>query len=316
MEEIWKDIENFRGLYQVSNLGRVRSLDRDIIQQGSIHHYKGVVMSPHLSNAGYLMIRLSKNNRKFDFTIHRLVATAFIPNPNNFPCLNHKDENKENNNVNNLEWCSVKYNISYGTATLRRSKKMGKTVCQYSLDGNLIKTYSSIREAARETGFCASSIGDCTRGNSHQSYGFIWKALDDDIPKLKIIPTFAKNSAIPVVQYDMELNPIKTYPSAHAAYRETGIKSENISCCCRGEARQAGGFIWKRKGEIPFVKTLKKQKEVIQYDLNMKEIRRFESPRAASDYLGGGKSPGIRQCIYGKNKTAYGYIWRYANNGE
>ena len=311
-KEKWKSVIGFEGLYEVSDKGRIRSIDRWIEQQGRMQLYKGCIMSQYINNSGYLMIRLSKENKKYSFTVHRLVASAFVPNPNGFQYVNHKDENKTNNSADNLEWCTNEYNINYGTATLRRAKKMGTKICQYDLEGNLINEYYSIKNAAKVNGIPSSTIGDCVRGNICQSHGYIWVKTSEADPPKKIEPVFRKNSARPVVQYDIELNLIREYPNAHVASKETGVNGEGISCCCRGEARTAGGFIWCLKGCIPTLKRVKNQKEVVQFDMNMNEIRRFESPQAASNFLGGGKSPGIRQCIYGKNKSAYGYIWRYA----
>ena len=136
-KEFWKDIKGYEGLYQVSSLGRVRSLDRELYQQGRVQKYKGALISPFIINSGYLSVRLSKNNKKKGHTIHRLVAEAFLPNPDSRPCINHKDENKGNNVVylnsdgladmekSNLEWCTAKYNSNYSAQHLYRNKNMG-----------------------------------------------------------------------------------------------------------------------------------------------------------------------------------------------
>lgn len=115
--EIWKDIKDYEGLYQVSNLGRVRN----------IRHNKNKILKP-IYHKKYYQITLSKNNIRVQYRIHRLVATAFIPNPENLPEVNHKDENKVNNCVSNLEWCDSKYNNNYNNKGKRISKaKMGHT---------------------------------------------------------------------------------------------------------------------------------------------------------------------------------------------
>lgn len=107
MIEIWKDIEGYEGLYQISNLGNVKSLN---------YNHTGLEkrLKPQKSNKGYLRIELCKNGKKKKFSIHELVADTFIENPNNLPCVNHKDENKINNNVENLEHCTYSYNNTYG----------------------------------------------------------------------------------------------------------------------------------------------------------------------------------------------------------
>lgn len=120
MNEIWKDIDEYVGLYQVSNYGLVRSLDRTIefIRNGKITRQKrkGKILNCNkIQDDGYCNVTLSKNSNTKIFPVHRLVAEAFIPNPDNLPCVNHKDENKFNNCTDNLEWCTVAYNNSYGT---------------------------------------------------------------------------------------------------------------------------------------------------------------------------------------------------------
>lgn len=115
-EEIWRDIEGYEGLYQVSNLGRVKSLDR-IDRLG--RRKPGVILSYILHNYGYLLVNLYKEGKRKLFLVHRLVAHTFIPNPEGLPEINHKDEDKTNNLVDNLEYCDRKYNINYGTHTER-----------------------------------------------------------------------------------------------------------------------------------------------------------------------------------------------------
>lgn len=111
MEEIWKDVKGFEGLYQVSNLGRVRSLDRRKNNQ----FFCGKILSLAKDKDGYCLVTLNDGKRKKTGRVHRLVALAFIQNPDNLPEINHIDENKENNSADNLEWCSTKYNLTYGS---------------------------------------------------------------------------------------------------------------------------------------------------------------------------------------------------------
>ena len=127
MEEEWKDITNFEGLYQVSNLGRVKSLPK----VGSGGH-NGIILSQSKDKDGYLLVYLYANRKKVACKVHRLVAKAFIPNPNNFPQVNHKDEIKDNNCFTNLEWCSPSYNNSYGKGNINRANSK-KSFLFYSL---------------------------------------------------------------------------------------------------------------------------------------------------------------------------------------
>lgn len=160
MQEIWKDIKGYEGKYQVSNYGRVKSLNYR-------HTGKEKLLKPTLQPDGYLHVSLCKPLKRF--SIHRLVANAFIPNPENLPCVNHKDENKHNNNVCNLEWCTHKYNNEYGTRLKRvietqlKNHKLSKKVYQYTLDGELVKEWESTRECERN-GFNKAHIISCCKG--------------------------------------------------------------------------------------------------------------------------------------------------------
>lgn len=148
--EFWKDIEGYEGLYQVSNLGRVRSLDRVVyqIQKGgklTPMMYKGQILKMIHKPTGYVFCSLSKDNIQETKLVHRLVAEAFIPNPNNYPCVNHKDENKLNNVVENLEWCTHRYNVNYGTS--RERAVSNNPLCRrIKVDGVL---FQSVSEAER-----------------------------------------------------------------------------------------------------------------------------------------------------------------------
>lgn len=163
MEEIWKDKKDYEGHYQVSNLGRIKS----------IKFGKERILKQHIKR-GYYYVGLSKNGIVKRYLVHRLVAQAFIDNPNNYKEVNHKDENKLNNSVDNLEWCNAKYNINFGTCIERRSKKKSKPVLQYTLDGEFVREWSSARECGKN-GFCHQHIGACCRGQLKHYKGFIWK---------------------------------------------------------------------------------------------------------------------------------------------
>ena len=165
MEEAWKDIEGYEGLYQVSNKGRVKSLN-----------YQGVArekLIKHSIVSGYKRVTLYKNKTIKRFLVHRLVANAFLPNPQNFPCINHKDENKQNNIVTNLEWCTYKYNINFGTGISRRAESISKQVYQYSKDLELIAVWKSTNECGRN-GYNQGSVVSCCNGKLKTHKGYIW----------------------------------------------------------------------------------------------------------------------------------------------
>ena len=177
-KELWRDIKDYEDLYQGSNLGRVRSLDRWVkSKNGSIRICRGRILKPYTNKDGYLCVVLSKNNKQKTFRVNRLVAEAFLDNPNNLPQVNHKDENKQNNNVENLEFCDCKYNINFGTAIARRSKTISKAVVQYTLDGTFVREWPSAMDAEREGGFRSECICMCCKGKikTHKGFIFLYK---------------------------------------------------------------------------------------------------------------------------------------------
>lgn len=185
-QEIWKDIPGYEGRYQVSNMGQVKSLDRAIPHSdGSIHFRTSQVIKQYKNRLGYMNVGLPRDNTKTkQFLVHRLVALAFIPNPNNLPCVNHKDENKANNSVENLEWCTKDYNNKYGKGAIQRlvnvKKKnriaRAKAVVQIDPKTNkVIARYVSANEAGRAVGGYGANINSCCRGIIHTSMGYKWK---------------------------------------------------------------------------------------------------------------------------------------------
>lgn len=173
-EEVWKDIKGYEGLYQVSNRGRIKSLAMEkSVGSGNCARSERI-LSPYLNN-GYICIKFGKDRLTKHFRVHRLVAIAFIPNPENLPCINHKDEDKTNNNADNLEFCTVKYNNSYGTRLQRKSETQSTPVVQKTKDGEIIKTYKSQKEAGIETGIWQSNISYCCLGRAKSAGGFIWE---------------------------------------------------------------------------------------------------------------------------------------------
>lgn len=158
MEEIWKDIIGYEGYYKISNLGRVKSLARNIYyKDGSFSRYKPETIKKNKINTdGYYSITLSVNCHNKTIAIHRLVAQAFIPNPNNLPEVNHKDFNRKNNCVDNLEWCDHKDNVKYSSDNGRFSEchsglKNGRcrSISAYTPDGKFIKSFDMVQDCAK-----------------------------------------------------------------------------------------------------------------------------------------------------------------------
>lgn len=176
----------YEGLYLISCDGQVKSL------------ISNKLLKPNRMNTGYLSVELFKDGKSKRLLIHRLVAQAFIANPDNLPQVNHIDEVKSNNCVSNLEWCTAKYNMNYGTGAKTRhskidyrseqrkhiakenSKKLCKKVIQLSKDNEYISNYQSIRDASRALNIDASHISDVCKGKRKSAGGFIWKLLKEE----------------------------------------------------------------------------------------------------------------------------------------
>ena len=162
MEE-WRDIKGFEGKYMVSNLGIVKSLNYN-------NTGKEGIMEPHDNGKGYLRVQLCKNGKGKWYRINRLVALAFIPNPDNLPEVNHIDKDKTNNKVENLEWCTTQYNVEYSQA---------KAVIGIDKVSGLILKFPSIMEAERQTGISNKHICDCLKGRCKSAGGFYWHYADE-----------------------------------------------------------------------------------------------------------------------------------------
>ena len=171
MQETWKSLSDYSDLIEVSNLGKVRKV-----------HGKAAMLKPRLDKGGYLYvhIRISKLGINRMVKIHRLVAKAFIPNPDNLPVVNHKNEIKTDNRVENLEWCTHKYNVNYGTNIERRAYNSRNQlhrscpILQYSLNGEFIQEFPSFKEVQRYLGKPYFNVWNVCNGKKDSAYGYKW----------------------------------------------------------------------------------------------------------------------------------------------
>ncbi len=172
--EIWKPIKDFENLYEVSNFGRVKSLNYR-------HTEKERILKPSKSNNdGYLQVCLTKDKKTYCKRIHRLVAEAFIPNPNNYREVNHKNENKTDNRIENIEWCDRTYNINYGDRNSkminnRKGKTAPKEIIQYTKEGIIINKWNSISDINKQLGYSTGNISACCSGKRNTSYNCKWE---------------------------------------------------------------------------------------------------------------------------------------------
>ena len=149
--------------YEVSNLGKVRNIKN------------GRILKPKLHRDGYLTYGLYENNKQKNLLLHRIIATAFIDNPEGKPCVNHIDENKLNNDLSNLEWCSVRENNMHGTRTKRAAEKLSQKVIQLDLNDNVLNEFKSMKQAERETGTSVGNISSCCDGERKSAGGYKWR---------------------------------------------------------------------------------------------------------------------------------------------
>lgn len=241
MEEIWKDIKDYEGLYQISNMGRVKSLPKLMKTPTTTFMTKEKIKKANLCK-GYLRIGLQKNGKIKNYFVHRLVAQAFLGDANGLT-VNHKDENKLNNRADNLEYMTLVENIRYGGGIKRSAESrtdnplVGTAVNQYTLDGVFVKRYISISQAKRENNFHDENISLCCCHKRNQSNGFIWRYDgDNDVSYNK------KKHTIPISVFDMDGNHISDFNSAIEASEFTKASRSNISQCCKGYRKSSNGY--------------------------------------------------------------------------
>ena len=162
------DVETFVEIegcekYEVSNLGRVRNIK------------SGRILKPFPNRGGYLRHKLYGYDKKKNLPLHRIIATAFIDNPEEKPCVNHIDENKLNNDLSNLEWCTVRENAIHGTRTKMIAEKCSIEVIQLDLNYNILNVFKSMTQAEQETGISVGSISNCCNGRSKSAGGYKWR---------------------------------------------------------------------------------------------------------------------------------------------
>jgi hypothetical protein len=192
MKEEWRVIQNTNGKYSVSNLGNVKrnehyttAIPSSQHPNGMVMHYADHILQPYINAEGYAIVKLTvARGDSRTIKVHNLVAREFIPNPNNFTQINHKNEVRDDNRVENLEWCTQQYNSNYGTRNQKISKTSGIKVAQYTQDGKLIKVWDSILQASKSFGVkTTSNISRVCKGvPGRKTYrGFVWKYVDSKV---------------------------------------------------------------------------------------------------------------------------------------
>lgn len=211
--EVWKDIPDYEGLYQVSNLGRVKSLERTIICGTQIRLIKERILKEYKDTLGYCKIGLHKDGKRKTFQVHQLVAKCFLEPIEGKNIVNHKDQNPSNNHVNNLEFCTQQYNVTYNNAHIKRGfNNRGKY-----------------------------------KGENNPMYGkqHTEKTKERISKAMKGKPQYKRRK--PIQQYTKDMTFIREWDSAKSASMELKIHSGDISKCCKGKLKTVGGFVWRYK---------------------------------------------------------------------
>lgn len=182
MTEIWKDIKGYEGKYQVSSCGQVRTIERDIVMKnGGPRHIRGKIKAQTSDKDGYLLVKLKDKGIERTFKVHRLVAAAFIENPNNYPTINHKDEDKKNNNVENLEWCTRYYNNHYSNL-IERMVDGSRVPCLAFYPDGKVELYRSVADAGRATGDGKAVSTQHARTGTPSARGYRYRKFADYLP--------------------------------------------------------------------------------------------------------------------------------------
>ena len=353
-KEIWKPVVGLEYRYMISSLGRVKRLAYEVTDSMGRHtRHSDKIMKVRIgTKTGYPQVNLWVGEKSKPFNIHRLIAEAFIPNPNNYPCVNHIDEDRSNSVLGNLEWCTYEYNSTYGSAREKRRnalksfyenhpefkinvKKRGNSfkVNQYTLDGALVKTYDGgIPEIHKIFGRSAC-VSSCVTHKNHSAYGFVWrydgdpfsyeikkhhKKIDRDICRPLRHQKY-------VLLIDDEGNTIERFASVSAVGRKFGFDRHKLSTTKAingvitiGDYRfivekKENEFIpVGHKGPRPDLKG-KGSKAVLQISFDGKEVAMYNSIIEAAESLGKKSGSDITNCCRGKIPSAFGYKWRYAN---
>lgn len=183
MKEIWKPIKGYEGYYEISSYGRLRSCDRIIVQGKNFLHLKGRFMCPSICRStGYYITTLSRNGIKKRKLLHRLIAKAFIPNPDNKPMIDHINGVRTDNGIENLRWCTNRENLTFPIASENRIKckaPISKKVAQIDrYTQKVIKVFRSTGEVHRQLGFKSPNISRCCRGEKPTAYNYIWRYVE------------------------------------------------------------------------------------------------------------------------------------------
>lgn len=326
-KEIWKNVVRYEDLYQISSNGRVRTKPRIVVDSlgRKIPKKEQMIKIVVSKTNGYPYVNIYRDGKSRMMYIHRLIAEAFIPNPNNLPCVNHKDQNRGNSVLSNLEWCTYSYNNTYGEANIKRKNTLRKTldgkhktIYQFDLNGKLVRCFThGVNQFEEILGY---SIQDCLNGRCKTSHNFVFSYNSTFSYTENKKPKHQKN--VYLIDDDGEI--LEEYDSVSTAGKKNGFdrhcfsRSETIDgvITIKGKhfivEKKDNEYIPKgHKGSRPDL-IGKGTKRVCQYTKEGNFVKDFQSIKDAAKSLGVIKAAAeISNCCNGKLKTARGFIWRF-----
>ena len=341
--EEWRDVHivkgvDFSGYYKASNKGRIKRLEGTVTyRNGRNKHIKEHLLNPKPEKrTGRLHVYLSNGKEHITGFFHQFLAATFIPNPNNYPFVNHKDENPSNNCVENLEWCTKYYNDNYGTARERAWKTMSIPVVQLNIDGSFVKEWQSATKA-EEAGFgCATIINRCVKKKLKSHYGYLWLYSDEynkmskeelnEYVKWTENTTYKKDKR--VVQLNMDGSLVKIWNQVSDVSKKD-MSVTTVSNCINKKYKNAYGYIWFRyleyinfsdselKEKVEYANIDTQKIPVVQLSMDDKLIKVWDSAKDAAKDNDFCASTISAVCKHKNGRTQHkGYKWMYLSDYE
>ena len=296
-------------------------------------------MKQYLRKDGYMQVGLltvSKTGQKKmrSWLVHRLVSLAFIENPSNLSVVNHRDGNKTNNSVTNLEWCTVAENVIHARRTglrvggpSRKAIEMSievtrRPIIQISRSGEIVRRWSSVTEASASTGATVSAICAACKRTKHTAAGYLWCYEDDANGVSEALESYKNGyGRKPVYQYSLSGDLIKKWNSIADVERETGYRGSSITSACKGRIKQSYGFIWSREEKeqsyfsgSTLLGSKRKNRPVLQFSKEGEFIKKWPSATEAARKFGFDSSS-ISKACRGKTTFYKGFIWKFSEAG-
>lgn len=340
--EEWRDVGivkgvDFTGYYQVSNKKRVKSVGRIITRKdGRKMSIKEKIKEQYLDPIrGYWTVNFTKYGKNYNMQVHRLLAMAFIPNPNNLPVVNHLDENRSNNDLTNLAWCTVRENNMWGTAIDRRVEKTGSPIVQLDINGDVVKAWRSAKDADKN-GYDDKSLTLCLLGKQKTNHGYKWSYIKDDNEYRNIsykdyinvdVPLFSENyvsliDPVKVVQIDPVSKEVVLWKSMLNA-EKNGYRASSIWACINGNYKVHNGCRWmrlidfeKQYGSIDDYSNCTGKESIFDFNLYIKVVqltkddvplKLYNSMKETEQY--GFRADGVDACLREFRKTSFGFKW-------